>query len=123
MTTKRTNGPCTCVILRGIFGHAPDCPSLYHAQQELNALTRLVRHIRSSTMHEVEKEEALSLISEAREEQRKAIVRAKNEGLEALARALIERRDKMQGRAEERGRRIGLEEAASIARSRKDFES
>lgn len=92
---KSTNGPCTCAYgtvywvasghPRSVAEHAPDCPSLYPAQQEPDALTRLVRHIRTSTMHEVEKDAALSLISEAREEQRRAAIRAKNAGLEDAA--------------------------------------
>lgn len=57
------------------------------------------------------------------EEHRKALVRARNEGLELLAKRLIERRDQMQGRAMADGRRRGLEEAASIARAMKEPES
>ena len=77
MTTKRTNGPCTeeCMAWRtthrlAVNNHLPDCPSIYPAQHEPDALTRLARYVRSSTLHEVEKEEALSLVAEAREEQR-----------------------------------------------------
>jgi len=143
MTPKRTHGPCSdecqrrSAALGSRVGHQPDCPSLYPGQQEPDALTRLVRLVRQADdishvpqtatqvamAREQWEQQALALISEAREEQRKAAARAKNEELEALAKKLIERRDKMRGRAEERGRRIGLEEAASIARSRKDFES
>ena len=89
MTTKRTHGPCTCAkaAIPSLEGHQSDCPSLYPAQQEPDALTRLVRLVKTAWMltpnatnrisaDEFE-ETALSLISEAREEQRKA----RNEGL------------------------------------------
>lgn len=90
MTTKRTHGPCTCLAGNPPLStgpHAPDCQSLYPAQQEPDALTRLVRHIRlEAPFHRDEwTEQALSIISEARDEQRKALVRAKNEGLEEAA--------------------------------------
>lgn len=79
---KTTHGPCMCtptydpVMMRHVvFSHAPDCPSLYPAQQEPDALTRMVRHVRNrmganSVLWE---EGALALISEARTEAREAL--------------------------------------------------
>lgn len=111
MTTKRTHGPCTCgendppghketcpVYRRGtctctptydpvmmrhtVVSHQPDCSSLYPAQKEPDALTRLVRHLRDHSEGDDEFTDiALSLISEAREEQRKA----RNEALTQAA--------------------------------------
>lgn len=81
MTTKRTHGPCTCAFgtvhwvapgqPRTVTEHAPDCPSLYPAQQEPDALTRLTRFLRSRVGHVLrddETEQALALISAARAE-------------------------------------------------------
>lgn len=112
MTTKRTHGQCTCgendppghketcpVYRRGPCtcggqeaneSCAPWCPSLYPAQQEPDALTKLVHFVRfdmAGTQEDQQK--ALTLISEAREEQRKAGVRSKNEGLEEAAAIFI----------------------------------
>jgi hypothetical protein len=85
MTTKRTNGPCTCKPhseseARDVSGvvraHLPDCPSLYPAQQEPDALTRLSRIIRQMQEEQLQRrtdalaEQAIALVSEAREEQR-----------------------------------------------------
>lgn len=86
MTTKRTHGQCTCdPTALGIAGHLPMCPALYPAQQD-EALTRLVRHVREAPVmllpkHAAWTEQALALISEAREEQRKAKAFAKAAGL------------------------------------------
>lgn len=92
MTTKRTNGQRTCADDRKAMAldagyHFPDCPSIYPAEQEPDALTRLARTIRALeayTNHDKATaltETALSLISEAREEQRNA----RNGGLERAA--------------------------------------
>lgn len=94
MTTKRTHGPCTCAkaAIPSLEGHQSDCPSLYPAQQEPDALTRLVRMVRQHGLDWVPPsdawtEQALSLISEAREEQMKAVDTARNDGIERVARA------------------------------------
>ena len=50
---------------------------------------------------------------------RKQVAGARDAALEEAANALLSRRDQMQGRAESRGRRIGLEEGASIVRALK----
>jgi uncharacterized membrane protein len=80
MTTKRTHGPCNCYPPpAGGFKHEADCPSLYPAQQEPDALTRLARFHRDRVGRELsdaDSEKALSLISEAREEQREAVENA-----------------------------------------------
>jgi hypothetical protein len=98
MTPKRTHGPCTCVPRKDFlpgggvhFDHQPDCPSIYPAQQEPDALTKLVRHIREAHIiraadHVQWRDDALSLISEAREEQRKRDVLARTDGLGRAAR-------------------------------------
>jgi hypothetical protein len=72
MTTKRAHGPCTCQRWHPNAGHEADCPSLYPSQKEPDALTRLVRLIRESDAHPTDLSEAMDLISEAREEQRRA---------------------------------------------------
>jgi hypothetical protein len=80
MTATRTNGPCHgagggCGYdSMGVMAHTASCPSLHPAQQEPDALTRLERHIRRSRDGVIYMEEALALISEAREEQRKALI-------------------------------------------------
>lgn len=90
--TKRIHGPCTCsfAIVYAVapgaamtgMEHAPDCPSLYPAQQEPDALTRLVRHLRDHSEGDDEFTGiALALISEAREEQRDEQRKARNEAL------------------------------------------
>jgi hypothetical protein len=94
MTTKRTHGPCTCAFAT-VFAvapgaamtgmeHAPDCPSLYPAQQEPDALTRLAKqiHALNELIGSGGVDVLLSIISEAREEQRRAVVHAENNGLE-----------------------------------------
>ena len=73
MTTKRTHGPCTCQQWHPNAGHEADCPALYSAQQEPDALTRLVRLIRESDAHPTDIAEAMDLISEAREEKKKSV--------------------------------------------------
>jgi hypothetical protein len=100
MTTKRTNGPCTCGSTprrtedgRTVLEHCPYCPALYPAQQEPDALTRLVRLIRESDAHPTDIAEAIDLISEAREEKKKAVATATNEALDRaskVARAAAE---------------------------------
>lgn len=92
MTAKRTHGPCTCAkaAIPSLEGHQSGCPSLYPAQQEPDALTRLVRLIHDHCQHGFPQEgfpehEALSLIAEAREEQGKALAQAHNDGLEKAA--------------------------------------
>lgn len=71
MTAKRTHGPCTCIeAYTRIKSHRADCPAIYPAQQEPDALTRLVRHVRNrmganSVLWE---EDFLSLIADARAE-------------------------------------------------------
>lgn len=117
MTTKRTHGPCTCgysiLPVKEFAVHDPDCPSIYPAQQEPDALTRLVRVVRAHVEHgypegpAVFEAEALALISEAREEQRKAAVRAKNEGLET-ARNMVSN--------------VGLKNLASLIEASKESE-
>ncbi len=89
MTPKRTHGPCTCKPKysrqpgrQPVATHHLDCPALYPAPQEPDALTRLVRMLRSSDGAGWDVELALSLISEAREEQRQAVAHAENNGLE-----------------------------------------
>lgn len=104
MTTKRIHGPCTCsfavvyAVAPGAamtgMGHDPDCPYLYPAQQAPDALTKLVRLIRDPSrsgwgLSAAQEDEALSLISEAREEQRRAIAQTKNDGLEEAANIFI----------------------------------
>lgn len=83
MTTKRTHGPCTCAFafvyavapgaaMTGME-HAPDCRSLYPAQQEPGALTRLTREVHNlaDLIGSGGIDVLLSLISEAREEQKR----------------------------------------------------
>lgn len=91
MTTKRTHGPCNCYPPpAGGFTHEASCPSLYPVSKEPDALTRLVRHIRQA--HEIIPaqrgrwlEDAIHLISEAREEQREALERAAQTAGDAAA--------------------------------------
>jgi hypothetical protein len=88
MTTKRAHGRCTCGAQSMRVAHAdglitlaepenvtcsPDCPSLYPAQQEPDALTRLVRLIRESDAHPTDIAEAMDLIAEARTEARDSL--------------------------------------------------
>lgn len=118
MTTKRTSGLCTCSyaatheIVRDAKHH-PDCPSLYHApQQEPDALTRLVRTVRALdayTNHEKATElmeQALSLISEAREAQRKARADALEEAAQTAGDAAAAWDDKNGGIDAKTGPRI-----------------
>jgi hypothetical protein len=75
----------------GMVTHTGSCPSIYPAQQEPDALTRLVRWVRAQEGHIVSETEmyaALALISEAREEQRRARSKGWNDGLEEAARWL-----------------------------------
>lgn len=81
MTTKRTMGQCMC---GGglITNHSPDCPALYPLQRqpgdEKDALTRLVAVVRQMAEEQLQRrsdalaEQALDLISEAREEHTRA---------------------------------------------------
>lgn len=93
MTTTRTHGPCTCGAdertsdgrlkypVTAAQGHSSDCPALSHGSQEPDALTRLARHLRQHQLDwtpptDAWTEQALSLISEVREEQRRVLERA-----------------------------------------------
>jgi hypothetical protein len=61
-------------------------------------------------------------VAELVAEHRKALVRARNEGLEQAAAAIIQRRDNIHPALKKGNRRGGLEEAASIIRAMKEAE-
>jgi hypothetical protein len=98
---KRVMGECLGVIGGCRFDagdlawdHIPHCPSLHPFQpgDEPDTLARLERLVRmgaesgSIAHRDVHAVKVLALISQAQEEQRRALVRAKNEGLEKAAR-------------------------------------
>lgn len=91
---KRATGECNCgkvaqemALLGCPAGHLPDCPSFYPLQpqpgDEPDALTRLTREVRAlgEMIGSGGVDVLLALISEAREEQRKSVIKARNEGL------------------------------------------
>lgn len=107
MTAKRTHGPCTCGAGAMLTAHAEgrialaepsnvhhdaDCPSLYPAQQEQDALTRLCILVRQRWTTDADDRpitDVLDLISEAREEQRKAKARARDAAADAAYAAVL----------------------------------